>query len=88
MSKTEITNSGSENSFDAKAVQQDTSESHHPEVGPVIAQVLKWQEGDDYAQAGIRYCRDKEFPDKHYLQTWIKTIGEQLELDENGILFR
>ncbi len=71
---------------DAKARTRPDVSFHMPDTESIVAQILKWQNDDDYAQAGIKYCKDGEHPDKPYLQKWIKTVGEELELNEYGIL--
>ncbi len=59
---------------DSKAISWQEESFHMPDVESIVTQILKWQAEDDHAEAGIKYCKDGEHPEKPYLQKWIKTI--------------
>ncbi len=61
--------------LDAKTGIRPEASFHMPDTESIVAQILKWQNDDDYSQAGIKYCKDGEHPEKPYLQKWIKTVG-------------
>ncbi|MCP3685024.1 MAG: hypothetical protein GY861_20370 [bacterium] len=39
-------------------------------------------------KAGFEYVKEGKYPTEEQLYKWIQTVGDQLELDENGILVR
>ncbi len=61
-SKVLVQNSNSgEVKVSSKAVTRQEEPFHLPDVESIVAQILKWQAEDDYAQAGIKYCCNDVF---------------------------
>ncbi len=50
--------------------------------------VLKWQADDEYVRVAKRYLLEGICPKEPDYQSWLGTVGQQLELDEYGILYR
>ncbi|MCP3685503.1 MAG: hypothetical protein GY861_22865, partial [bacterium] len=64
------------------------NEFHFPDTKSVPAIIRKWQAEDPCSQAGLSYVNEGKFPEDEQMYKWIRTVGDQLELDEDGILTR
>ncbi len=52
--------------WDAEAGSRPPDSFHMPDTESIVTQILKWQNEDDYAQAGIKYCPDGEHPENSH----------------------
>ncbi len=63
-------------------------EFHFPDTKSVAAIIRKWQAEDLCSQAGLSYFNEGKFPEDEQMYKWIRSVGDQLQLDENGLLMR
>ncbi len=59
-----------------------------PDLESILGTVRDWQSQDRYVKAAHDYLIDGNALQENAYQTWLATVGQQLEFDEHGILYR
>ncbi len=75
-------------SKESEEVEERLEEFQIPDVDAIADMVLKWQKEDEYVMAAKEYLLKGQAPKDPSHQSWLGTVGQQLELDDYGILYR
>ncbi len=59
-----------------------------PDFQAIAKTVKEWQATDRHVQAAKNFLLHGKAPKDIDLQIWLATLGQQLEIDDDGLLFR
>ncbi len=71
-----------------RSAQDVTTVFQMPDFQAIAKTVKEWQKTDRHVQAAKDFLLQGKAPEDMDLQIWLATLGQQLEFDEDGLLFR